>query len=92
MCTKSDIRYPCNLVIDSKKDRDRDKRRDDRKRRSDRDDRSVRKDRSERGERSYREWEETPARFRDEPGTPQIRVKGQGSGSEVNRWGWRSGG
>ena len=42
-------------------------------------DRSERKERSQsqRSEKSYREWDETPTRFRDEPLTPQGRLRGQ---------------
>ena len=38
-----------------------------------------RKDRSRslRSDRSYQEWDETPSRFRDEPLTPQGRVRGK---------------
>ena len=57
-----------------KRDRayDRDRRRDDRDRHYDR---SRRDDRGGSSRRSYGEWDETP-RFKDEPSTPDIRVKG----------------
>lgn len=55
------------------RDKDRRHRRDDR---SERSDRSHRRDRdSERSRRSYKEWEETPERFRDAPPTPDFGVK-----------------
>ena len=61
---------------DYDRDRDRDRRRDERGDRR-RDDRSRREERGTCSRRSYREWDETP-RFRDEPATPDLRVKGKG--------------
>ncbi|XP_064611896.1 LOW QUALITY PROTEIN: pre-mRNA-splicing factor ATP-dependent RNA helicase PRP16-like [Liolophura sinensis] len=88
--SKEDRRRERSREKERYRDRDEGRRRDN-NRRSDRKGRSERRDRSERGEhsarserlrdysehhgRSYRDWEETPSRRRDEPGTPNVRLK-----------------
>jgi len=56
------------FVIDRDLQRDRKRYRDD--------DLEDIRARSERSSRSFREWEETPSRFRDEPSTPKFSSKG----------------